>query len=125
MELAIVSQMEHSSAVVAQIPAVSRDKDDAPSITERHLQPSVFTADVQRCLAESNAAARALRDMHYRVIAEDPIPNDDGRPILLLDLNGQSAERLLNQCHASTRLSETGQVTAHFMNVRVIFQEKR
>lgn len=124
MELAIVSQTERSSAVVAQIPAHSRDKDRTHSDTERHLQSSVFTAAVLRRLADSNTAARALRDMRYRVMAEDPIPNDEGRPILLLDLNGQPAERLLNQCHASTRLSATGRVTAHFMDVRVIFQEQ-
>ncbi|SAI74591.1 Uncharacterised protein [Bordetella ansorpii] len=95
---------------------------DIAAVASAFHQPRVLTHDLVGRLAESNAAARALRALGFRVTREDPFPNDGGHAILLVDLNGLPADRLLAECDAST-IRAGGHITGLYRGIRIVVQE--
>lgn len=94
---------------------------DVCAVSSAFHKPSVLTADLVGRLTESNAAARALRSHGFRVAAEDPIPDDGGRPILLIDLNGHVLNRLMMECDVVTTVQGI-RATGIYRGVRVIVE---
>lgn len=94
--------------------------DVLPAPSEFH-RARILTNEMIGRLQDSNSAARALRTAGYRILDEDAAPEDGGKPILMVDLQGRAADGLLNQCEASTRY-DTGRITAIYLGVRLIVQ---
>lgn len=84
--------------------------------------PRILTHDLVGRLHDSNAAARELRGQGYRVLDIDTMPDDGGKPILLLDLAGQPLGDFLRQCDASTSRPGSGRLTALFQGVRIVLE---
>ncbi|MGX9692951.1 hypothetical protein ACTJNK_21645 [Achromobacter anxifer] len=99
---------------------ISITADVQPAPSEFH-RARIFTNQMIGRLQDSNSAARALRTAGYRILDEDAAPEDGGKPILMVDLQGRDAEGLLNQCDASTRHT-AGRITALYQGVRLIVQ---
>lgn len=92
--------------------------DLATAQSEFH-RPRIFTLDLVARLAAVNSAARRLRALGFRVIDEDASPDDAGKPILQIDLNGLDQARLLNLCDASTYVAGC-RITGVVLDVRVL-----
>lgn len=83
--------------------------------------PTVYTpARIER-IGRANEVARQLRTLGYRVIAEDPFPDDDGPSIVQIDLAGVGARPLQHLSGGALLDTRTGVVRTTIRGVRVVW----
>lgn len=70
--------------------------------------PSVYTPERIECLGRANAVARQLRDLGYRTVVENPMPEDESPATIQIDVGaiGTRPLRLLGGC--TVRQTHTG-----------------
>ena len=84
--------------------------------------PSVYTpARIER-LGRANDVARKLRSLGYRIVEEDPFPDDDGVAILQVDIGRIGARPLHHLGGCGMRNTVTGFESTTIDGVRVVWQ---
>lgn len=84
--------------------------------------PSIYTpARIER-MGRANDVARRLRGLGYRIIAEDPIPDDDGPAILQIDLGTAGTRPLQHLGRCAVRNTTTGIESTTIDGVRVMWR---
>ncbi|MFT0531631.1 hypothetical protein ACMHYJ_02180 [Castellaniella hirudinis] len=84
--------------------------------------PSIFTPARIECLAQANDVARKLRGLGYRVVAEDPFPDDGGPSIIQIDVSTVGTRSLQHLGGCSVRNTLTGVESTTIDGVRVVWQ---
>ncbi|WP_103035204.1 hypothetical protein [Castellaniella caeni] len=83
--------------------------------------PSVYTpARIER-MGQLNDVSRQVRALGYRVVAEDPFPNDEGKPIIQLDTGAIGTRPLMLLASCSTRDAVLGVERVVIDGVRVFW----
>lgn len=87
--------------------------------------PTIFTPERIEGMGRLNAVARKLRELGYRIIDEDNFPDDDGSPIIEIDLIdvGDRPVKLLSVCAMSNATTGIERVTIN--GVRVFWHLER
>lgn len=87
--------------------------------------PSIYTpARIER-MGRANSVARKLRALGYRIVAEDPIPDDDGSPIIQLDVGTLPQRSLIHLGDCLVTDTKNGVQRTVIDGVRVFWQMGR
>lgn len=84
--------------------------------------PSVYTPAVIERMGRANEVARRLRGLGYRILAEDPIPDDGGPAILQIDTGTIGTRPLQHLGGCAMRNTATGIESTTVDGVRVIWR---
>lgn len=87
-----------------------------------YAMPTVFTPELIARMSLVNQVARTLRALGYRVVEEDIHPNDDGSPIVQIDLNDLNTRPLLHLASCSVVNTNAGYERVTIDGVRVFWE---
>lgn len=88
------------------------------------VAPTILTPPVLERIAASNAVARKVRALGYRIVDEDVSPDDGGTPILQVDLRGMPTRPLVLLSVCGVRNAAAGYERVTIDGVRVVWMRE-
>lgn len=88
------------------------------------ILPTILTDEVVAHLQLCNSASRTLRSLGYKVIDEDPVPDDNGTPIIRIEPNHVRTALLSRSSDSHLYNRNTGVHSVKFAGCRVMWIER-